>query len=204
MHRLAFGDATARSIHVWNVGGRYLSVLLSGSPDVCADSVFLCSRKLKCDKGSPCSNCTKISRPCVFITSDLDVDAQKRLAEVKEKMGVLERSLEEDVARLGHSRAADNLENPKPSTIPGQDEGHSDKEDDEDVRDLDASSYATLDAAYYDDDDDGDNDDMVDLGIAMGKVRITERIGGLVRPRLSEEVSPPQAIQLSFLTCVLL
>jgi hypothetical protein len=169
---------------------------------MCADSVFLCSRKLKCDKGSPCSNCTKLSRPCVFITSDLDVDAQKRLAEVKEKMGVLERSLEEDVARLSHSRAADILENPKASTIPGQDEGHSDKEDDDDVRDLDASSYATLDAAYYD--DDGDNDDMVDLGIAMGKVRITERIGGLVRPRLSEEVSPPQAIRLSFLTFVLL
>jgi hypothetical protein len=128
----------------------------------------------------------------VFITSDLDLDAQKRLAEVKEKMGVLERSLEKDVARLSQSRIADELDNPKTSTLPGQDEGHSDKEDDEDVRNLDPSYYATQDAAYYD--DDVNNDDVVDLGIAMGKVRITERIGGLVRPRLSEEVSLPQAL----------
>jgi hypothetical protein len=40
----------------------------------------------------------------------------------------------------------------------------------------------------YEDDADG-ADDMIDLGIQIGKMRITERIGGLSRPRISEEVS---------------
>ncbi|KAF2033375.1 hypothetical protein EK21DRAFT_59107 [Setomelanomma holmii] len=145
-------------------------------------------RKLKCDKGSPCISCTKNSRQCVFIASGLDADAQKRLAEVKEKMGILERSLEEDVARRNRSKLGEPSETRRPSTLPGQERSYSDEEDDEDTKDLNPTHLATEDAAYYDDDANND-DDIVDLGIAMGKVRITERIGGLVRPRFSEELA---------------
>jgi hypothetical protein len=148
-------------------------------------------RKLKCDKGQPCANCTKNSRQCVFIASGLDPDAQAKLAEVKEKMGILERSLEEDVARNNYPKR-DAFDIRRPSTLPGQEESYSDQEDDEDTRGLNPTIYATEDASYYDDDA---NDDVVDLGIAMGKVRITERIGGLVRPRFSEEVSKPKDLQ---------
>jgi hypothetical protein len=144
------------------------------------------SRKLKCDKGSPCANCTKIARPCVFITSNA---AQKRLAEAKEQMCVVERSLEEDVVRLSRSKPSSTFDNRSQSVLPGQEESHSSQEDDEDTKDLDANRFVSEDAAYYDDDGVDRNDDLVDLGIAMGKVRITERIGGLVRPRFSEEVS---------------
>ncbi|KAF1843909.1 uncharacterized protein K460DRAFT_291176 [Cucurbitaria berberidis CBS 394.84] len=140
-------------------------------------------RKLKCDKGHPCTNCTKLSRQCVFIASGLDADAQARLAEVKEKMGILERSLEEDVARETQSSSAISASSLK---LPGQEASYSDQEDDEDTKDLDPSHLATEDAAYYEHEG---NDDVVDLGIAMGKVRITERIGGLVRPRFSEELA---------------
>jgi hypothetical protein len=139
-------------------------------------------RKLKCDKGQPCSNCTKISRQCVFIAPGLDADAQARLTEVKEKMGILERSLEEDVARRTQSRNSTGLQ---PSTLPGQEESYSDQEDEEDTKDLDPTHLALEDALYHEEEG---NDDMVDLGIAMGRVRITERVGGLVRPKLSEEV----------------
>jgi hypothetical protein len=149
---------------------------------------YLFSRKLKCNKVSPCINCTKNSRPCVFIASGLDADGQKKLAEVKEKMGILERSLEEDVARMAHPRSEVASDVKKPTTLPGQDESYSDQEDDEDTRDLKPSRVVTEDPSYYDDDDD-DDDDMVDLGIAVGKMRITERIGGLVRPRFAEEAS---------------
>jgi hypothetical protein len=149
----------------------------------------LCSRKLKCDKGSPCANCTKIARPCVFIASSADADAQKRLAEVKEQMGVLERSLEEDVMRLSRSKPSVAFDNRSHSVLPGQDESHS-GEDDEDTKDLKSNRFVSEDAAYYDDDEDR-NDDIVDLGIAIGKVRITERIGGLVRPRFADEVRVP-------------
>ncbi|KAH7394049.1 hypothetical protein DE146DRAFT_679330 [Phaeosphaeria sp. MPI-PUGE-AT-0046c] len=141
-------------------------------------------RKLKCDKGSPCANCTKNGRPCIFIASSVDADAQKKLAEVKEKMGVLEQSLEDDVVRLSRSRNAGDER--RHIALPGQDQTHSDQEDDEDAKNLDMSSFVTEDAAYYDDDVNND-DDLDDLGIAIGRMRITERIGGLVRPRFAEE-----------------
>lgn len=140
-------------------------------------------RKLKCDKGQPCGNCTKISRPCVFIAPGLDPDAQARLTEVKEKMGLLERSLEEDVARRSLLRGETAA---RYSALPGQAESYSDQEDEEDTKDLNPTNLAFEDSIYCEDED--ENDDMVDLGIAMGRVRITERIGGLVRPKLSEEV----------------
>ncbi|KAH7095149.1 hypothetical protein FB567DRAFT_21456 [Paraphoma chrysanthemicola] len=145
-------------------------------------------RKLKCDKGSPCLNCTKNARQCVFIASGLDSDAQRKLAEVKEKMGMLERSLENDVARVNRSRSGDGSEPLRPSKLPGQERSYSDQEEDEDTRDLPPSHFATEDAAYFDDYA-NDDDDVVDLGIAMGRVRVTERVGGLVRPRFSEELA---------------
>ena len=46
---------------------------------------------------------------------------------------------------------------------------------------------AALDLNYEDDADGAD--DIIDLGIQVGKMRITERIGGLNRPRIAEEVS---------------
>lgn len=145
-------------------------------------------RKLKCDKASPCSNCTKFSRQCVFIAPGLDPESQARLAEVKEKMGMLERTLEDDVARRSRSKSASRSASSslRPSTLPGQDESYSEQDDDDETRDLEPLNTMTEDAAYYEDEG---NDDIVDLGISMGKLRITERVGGFFRPRLSEEAS---------------
>jgi hypothetical protein len=144
-------------------------------------------RKLKCDKGHPCAHCTKNARQCVFIASGLDSSAQAKLAEVKEQMGRLERSLEEDVARKAATNTRGTSDISRVNTLPGQEQS-SDQEDDEDTKDLRPTYLVTEDAAYYEPDEDV-NDDMVDLGFRMGRVRITERIGGLVRPRLSDEVS---------------
>ncbi|KAF2260959.1 hypothetical protein CC78DRAFT_380158 [Lojkania enalia] len=143
-------------------------------------------RKLKCDKQQPCTNCTKFSRDCVFLAPALDSAGQAKLAEVKEKMGMLERALEEDVARrktFKHASASRMLTSPP---LPGQEQPYSDQEEPEDEKDLEPTDLAVEDAAYFEDDG---NDDLVDLGIQMGKIRITERIGGLVRPRLSEELA---------------
>ncbi|KAL1601731.1 hypothetical protein SLS60_006646 [Paraconiothyrium brasiliense] len=104
-----------------------------------------------------------------------------KLAEVKEKMGMLEKTLEDDVARWSTPKPL--FEAPR---LPGQDPAHSDEEDDEDAKDLEFIDIATEHATYYEDEA---SDDVVDLGIAMGKMRITERVGGLVRPRLSEELN---------------
>lgn len=142
-------------------------------------------RKLKCDKQQPCTNCTKFSRDCLFIAPALDSASQAKLAEVKEKMGILERTLEDDVARRSSRASASTSGLFTSPPIPGQDGNYSDEEDEEDFKGLEPNRMGTEDCAYYEDEG---NDDIVDLGIQMGKVRITERIGGFVRPRFSEEV----------------
>lgn len=99
---------------------------------------------------------------------------------------MLERTLEEDVARRGTPKRSSSTSSPyEAPALPGQEPGYSDEEEDEDAKNLQSTSLAVEDATYYEDDG---NDDIVDLGISMGKLRITERIGGLFRPRLSEEV----------------
>jgi hypothetical protein len=106
---------------------------------------------------------------------------------------MLERTLEDDIARRsmpsktsGAASATGLMATP---VLPGQEEAHSEEEEEEeeedDVKGLDMGGLATEDAAYYEDEG---NDDIVDLGIQMGRLRITERIGGFVRPRFSEEV----------------
>lgn len=135
-------------------------------------------RKLKCSKDNPCENCVKFSRDCVFLSSKLDEASQLRLNEIKEKVGSLERSLERDVAKLGPSRVA----------------GHQgfvvDEVEYEAFEDLDPwpSDAVSTDVAYDDDNAEG-AEDLLDVGVKIGRMRMTDRIGGLSRPRLSEEVS---------------
>lgn len=132
-------------------------------------------RKLKCDKSHPCSNCTKSTRDCLFLAPALDSASQLKLNEIKEKMGSLERVLEQDVAKKGaridSSRGVDDEEidfAPEP----------------EDEKDLEPTPLALKDVTY----DDNADDDLRDLGFMMGKVRITDRVGGFFRPKMAEEV----------------
>jgi hypothetical protein len=144
-------------------------------------------RKLKCNKSQPCTNCMKFSRECLYIGPKLDEASQLRLTEIKEKVGSLERQLERDVAKsTGRG----------PGSKPGATGGvrqrilADDVEDEfEGETDLDISPMVALDLTYEDDADGvAGTDDLIDLGIQVGKMRITERIGGLSRPRISEEV----------------
>ncbi|KAL8304026.1 hypothetical protein RB597_004639 [Gaeumannomyces tritici] len=134
-------------------------------------------RKLKCNKSNPCTNCLKFARECMYLGPKLDEASQHRLTEIKEKAGALERQLERDVAR-STSRGfqqqrivADDVE---------------DEYDEE--RDLEITPMVALDLTYDDPDVDHTTDDIIDLGIQVGRMRITERIGGLNRPRISEEI----------------
>lgn len=148
-------------------------------------------RKIRCSKASPsCINCLKADRECLYISPRLDEVSQMRLAEIKEKQGSLERQLERDVARSssawkvgGGGNGGKEGGGPMRHSIVA--DGFRDDGDDED-RDLEFAPLAALDLTY---DDDADSvGDMIDLGIRIGKMRITERIGGLSRPRISEEV----------------
>jgi hypothetical protein len=120
----------------------------------------------------------------------LDEAGQLKLTELKEKAGQIERQLERDVAKV--SRAAQ------------QQRFVADDVDDEydEERDLEITPMVALDATYEDDVD--GSDDVIDLGIQIGRMRITERIGGLNRPRISEEVgsfSLAHTMHLRILSC---
>ena len=138
-------------------------------------------RKLKCDKQHPCTNCTKASRDCLFLAPALDSASQLKLTEIKEKMGSLERVLEQDVAKKGTKTGARR----------GATDAHAEGEEidfapePEDEKYLEPSALTVQDAVY---DEDAVDDDLVDLGFAMGKMRLTDRVGGFFRPKMSEEV----------------
>jgi hypothetical protein len=116
----------------------------------------------------------------VFLAPALDTASQHKITEIKEKMGFLDRVLEQEVAKKKAK------ENNKAGLLPGQEE--SDEEQDlpipDDEKDLEPTPLAVMDAAYEDDAD----DDLLDLGIKLGKLRMTERLGGFVRPKMAEEV----------------
>jgi hypothetical protein len=82
-------------------------------------------------------------------------------------MGTLERVLEHDVAskRIGVKRMGRRIS----GELPGQNSSDSENEPPvpDDEKDLEPTPLAVVDAAYEDD----ANDDMLDLGIRVGKMR---------------------------------
>ena len=141
-------------------------------------------RKLKCDKLKPCTNCTKFSRECNFLAPALDSVSQQKLNDIKEKMGSLEKVLEDDVARHGRGNEKAKKDRKTSMDLPGEDSSTDDAPEPEDEKGLEPTPLATQDASYEDD----ANDDVLDLGIRIGKMRMTERLGGYFRPKMSEEL----------------
>ncbi|ETN39676.1 uncharacterized protein HMPREF1541_05902 [Cyphellophora europaea CBS 101466] len=143
-------------------------------------------RKLKCDKQNPCTNCNKFSRECTFLAPALDSVSQQRLNEIKEKMGSLERVLEEDVAKRSHGPGRIKKERKSSIDLPGEDgDSGSDTPPAEYEKGIEPTPLAVVDASYEDDAD----DDVLDLGVRIGKMRMGERLGGFVRPKFSEELT---------------
>ncbi|KAH8704877.1 hypothetical protein BGW36DRAFT_285553 [Talaromyces proteolyticus] len=141
-------------------------------------------RKLKCDRLHPCTNCSKGKRDCLFLAPSLDSTARLKLTELKERMGTLERSLEEEVA-VQATRGT-----PATNSEPLLGWNDLDKEESTDFKidaqkELEPTRLAVMDAVY----DDEADDVMVDLGIQLGRMRVTDRIGGYVRPRIADELS---------------
>ncbi|KAK0260400.1 hypothetical protein B0A54_01855 [Friedmanniomyces endolithicus] len=145
-------------------------------------------RKLKCDKLAPCTNCTRFKRDCLYLAPSLDPQSQAKLADIKERMGALERNLEREVTgrtAKPHMGGANITQPTGADSTHAHVDGDEDDEagDDEDV--LEPTPLAALDNTY---EDNGD-DELMDLGVQMGKMRISERIGGWVRPKLVDELN---------------
>jgi len=142
-------------------------------------------RKLKCDKQQPCTNCQKFARDCMFLAPALDSVSQKKLNEIKEKMGTLERTLEDDIAKR-RSEEKKQFRRTSSTDLPGEGSESEEGPIPEDEKGLEATPLATVDATY--EDNEGDNDDILDLGFRVGKFRMSERLGGLFRPKMAEEM----------------
>lgn len=99
-------------------------------------------------------------------------------------MGSLERVLEQDVAKRGASNGA---RRDGPVFLRDVEDEVDFAPEPEDERDLEPTPLAISDAVYGDDGD----DDLADLGFQMGKLRLTDRIGGFFRPKMAEEVGFP-------------
>ena len=149
-------------------------------------------RKLKCEKKHPCSNCKRFQRECVYLGPNLDEASQQRLTEIKEKVGSLERQLERDVAKGATGRRKGSPGHGGDGSDASQQRFVADDVEEElgEERDLQITPMVALDLTYDDYSDGNGADDLIDLGVRVGKMRITERIGGLNRPRISEEVCP--------------
>jgi hypothetical protein len=104
----------------------------------------------------------------VFLAPALDSISQGRLTEIKEKVGSLEALLKKDNARAGNVKEED----------------YDDLDVPDDEKDLEPTPLALVDILYEEDAD----ETLMDLGIQLGKLRITDRIGGFIRPRIAEEV----------------
>ncbi len=144
-------------------------------------------RKLKCDKNHPCTNCSKFHRGCVYIAAANNEARQLKLTRIKEKVGSLERMLERDVLRGDARGQGGSLFEDGAGEVEEDEDEDGDDHDEagpEDERDLQPTQLAT-DGVIY---EDGVDTDIFDLGVQLGKMRVTERIGGYFRPRLAEEV----------------
>lgn len=147
-------------------------------------------RKLKCDRLHPCSNCSKFSRDCLFLAPAMGPDARRKLTELKDKMGSLERVLEQDAAahqalhQDGSQFDGDDRvdSNALVSLLESSTEAQAQVPEDE--KNLNPTPLAVQDAAY----EDGSDDDTVDLGFKLGKMRMTDRVGGFFRPKIADEV----------------
>ncbi|KAK3697611.1 hypothetical protein LTR37_017349 [Vermiconidia calcicola] len=145
-------------------------------------------RKLKCDKQAPCTNCTRFKRDCLYLAPSADPSSQQKLADIKEKMGMLEKTLEREVAgqqskgHLGGTRVNGPTDDRGLTHVAGDDDDEAGAEDEEG---LEPTPLAALDNVYEDNAD----DELMDLGVQMGKMRISERIGGWIRPKLVAELT---------------
>lgn len=133
------------------------------------------------------SDSVKFNRDCVFLAPALDQASQLKLTEIKEKVGSLERLLERDVAKSKGSTPAQIESLSEDRAVPN--DRHDYLPAAEDEQGLVPTPLAVVDAAYDEDGYGEQYDDSLDLGIQLGRMRITERIGGLFRPKIAQEVT---------------
>ncbi|GKZ87733.1 transcriptional regulator family: Fungal Specific TF [Aspergillus niger] len=123
-------------------------------------------RKLKCDRTQPCLGCRSSGLQCAYIAAAAhDAQFRQKLVQMKDAKDALDSSL----TTSGDTNLITEEEDPGC----GADDY------------LEPTPLATQDAAYASDAE----DDTHDIGIRVGRMRLNERVGGLYRPRIADELS---------------
>ncbi|KAL4885738.1 hypothetical protein BJY04DRAFT_116565 [Aspergillus karnatakaensis] len=155
-------------------------------------------RKLKCNRTQPCDGCRATSVICVYI-SVANPKVPKNVHGQSDHAVAFEHFERAGDVTMGHDHDL-------PLTLPCAIGGHIDSHkgtnelsgmvlqtgasspssgDPNDDRYLEPTPLAVQDAAYAA----GVDADIDDIGIRVGMLRLGERIGGLYRPRMDEEIS---------------
>lgn len=136
-------------------------------------------RKLKCDKGHPCSNCEKFARDCIFLAAAPNSTSQHRLAAIKDQVASLEKLLERDAQSSFLDQDAQDAQDAADFNIKTEDPESDEGEE------LEASPFAIRHSTY---DDRDTADEAMDLGFKFGKLRMSDRVGGFFRPTMEDEL----------------
>lgn len=131
-------------------------------------------------------NCRSQNRQCIYISSSETNDTQlrRKLTEMKDARDSLEKKVllgkvEDQATR---QKQLQRLSGAPIASLEGDVGGHGDESDVEGY--LEPTPLAIPDAAYAED----DSEEVNDLGVSLGKIRLGERVGGLFRPRIGDEV----------------
>ena len=132
-------------------------------------------RKHGCDRIRPvCSRCKQKGLDCIYTTDGTGKTTNRAaVAEHKEKMKSADRRLQKSI------REALNPGSRLQTSIADELDGY------EEDQDMEPTPMVSLDLTYG---NGADTEEMIDLGFQVGRMRITERIGGMARPHLAEEV----------------
>lgn len=145
-------------------------------------------------------NCRTQNRQCIYISSSETNDSQlrRKLTEMKEARDSLEKKVL--MGNIGNQASRQTqlqtLSGAPIASLEGDVGGHGDESDVEGY--LEPTPLAIPDAAYAE----ADSEDLNDLGVALGRIRLGERVGGLFRPRVGDEVRPRLQCVALFLTLI--
>ncbi|KAJ5372856.1 hypothetical protein N7517_004862 [Penicillium concentricum] len=139
-------------------------------------------RKIKCGRGDPCENCLASGEQCIYVNAaTTDAQFQQRLKDMKEAKDAIEDGFQDNIDCETIQQEVKGSRRKRPRH-PDEVEDDLDTSADEGL--LEPTPLAVHDAAYADEAD----DDVHDLGFRIGRMRLGERIGGLYRPRIADEL----------------
>ncbi|KAL3457019.1 hypothetical protein BJX64DRAFT_280919 [Aspergillus heterothallicus] len=140
---------------------------------------------MKCDRGEPCTPCRTAGQECVYVANPKEGDAafRQKLVEMKDAKDALDGSLRPTLSEPIHRQQTTSTRRKRAKA--GQHISSDESDGSVDDGYLQPTPLAVQDAAYGD----GVDNAIDDLGVKIGRMRLGERIGGLFRPRIADEVS---------------